>query len=47
MARNECTARATTPALQNDVNPQQPKINDDVSNFKYYPILQFSIGYKF
>ena len=26
---------------------QRQKINDDISDFKYYPILQFSIGYKF
>jgi hypothetical protein len=42
-----CQNIATNPAIQNDVAAQQQKINDDISNFKYYPILQFSIGYKF
>jgi len=42
-----CRNIATTPGIQNDVAAQEQKINDDISNFKYYPILQFSIGYKF
>ena len=42
-----CRDIATSPGIQNDVAAQQQKVNDDISNFKYYPILQFSIGYKF
>jgi len=42
-----CQNIATNPSVQNDVAAQQQKINDDISDFKYYPILQFSIGYKF
>lgn len=42
-----CQNIATSPGIQNDVAAQQVKINDDISNFKYWPILQFSIGYKF
>jgi hypothetical protein len=42
-----CQDIATNPGIQNDVAAQQQKVNDDISNFKYYPILQFSIGYKF
>jgi len=36
-----------TPAIQSNITAQEQKINDDISSFKYYPILQFSIGYKF
>lgn len=42
-----CQNVATTPAIQSNVAAQQQKINDDISDFKYYPILQFTIGYKF
>jgi len=42
-----CQNVATTPAIQTNVAAQQAKINDDISDFKYYPILQFTIGYKF
>jgi hypothetical protein len=42
-----CQDVATNPGVQNDVAAQRQKINDDISNFKYYPILQFSLGYKF
>jgi hypothetical protein len=42
-----CQNIATNPSIQNDVAAQRQKINDDISDFKYYPILQFSIGYKF
>ncbi len=42
-----CQNVATNPGIQNDVAAQQQKINDDISDFKYYPILQFTIGYKF
>jgi hypothetical protein len=42
-----CQDIATSPGIQNDVAAQRQKINDDISDFKYYPILQFSIGYKF
>ena len=42
-----CQNAATDPTIQSNVAAQQQKINDDISNFKYYPILQFSIGYKF
>jgi hypothetical protein len=42
-----CQDIATNPGIQNDVAAQQQKINDDISNYRYYPILQFSIGYKF
>jgi hypothetical protein len=42
-----CQDTATNAGIQNDVAAQRQKINDDISNFKYYPILQFSIGYKF
>jgi hypothetical protein len=42
-----CKDAATDPIIQSNVAAQQQQINDDISNFKYYPILQFSIGYKF
>ena len=42
-----CQNIATNPGIQNDVAAQRQKINDDISNFKYYPILQLSLGYKF
>jgi hypothetical protein len=42
-----CQDIATNSGIQNDVAAQQQKINDDISDFKYYPILQFSLGYKF
>lgn len=56
LAGNACTSTvlgtfcqniATSPAVQNDVAAQRQKINDDISNLKYYPILQLSLGYKF
>jgi hypothetical protein len=56
LAGNACTSTilglicqnvATNPSVQNDVAAQRQKINDDISDFKYYPILQFSLGYKF
>jgi hypothetical protein len=55
MAGSACTPgpggllcqNVATPSIQNNVIAQQQKINDDISEFKYYPILQFSIGYKF
>jgi hypothetical protein len=42
-----CQDIATNAGIQNDVAAQRQKINDDISDLKYYPILQFSIGYKF
>jgi len=42
-----CQNVATDPTIQSNVAAQQQKINDDISGFKYYPIIQFSIGYKF
>ena len=42
-----CQDIATNTGIQNDVAAQRQKINDDISDLKYYPILQFSIGYKF
>jgi hypothetical protein len=42
-----CQDIASSPGIQNDVAAQRQKINDDISNLKYYPILQFSLGYKF
>jgi hypothetical protein len=42
-----CQNIGTNAGIQNDVAAQQAKINDDISNFKYYPVIQFTIGYKF
>jgi len=42
-----CQDIGTNAGIQNDVAAQRQKINDDISDLKYYPILQFSLGYKF
>jgi hypothetical protein len=42
-----CQNIGTNAGIQNDVAAQQTKLNDDISHYKYYPVIQFSIGYKF
>jgi len=41
-----CPDIGSSPGIQNDVAAQQTKINNDISGYKYYPIIQFMIGYK-
>jgi hypothetical protein len=42
-----CQDIGSNAGIQNDVAAQQTKINNDISGYKYYPIIQFMIGYKF
>jgi len=42
-----CQDIGSNAGIQNDVAAQQTKINNDISGYKYYPIVQFMIGYKF
>jgi hypothetical protein len=42
-----CQDIGTNAGIQNDVAAQQAKTNEDISNYKYYPVIQFTIGYKF
>ena len=42
-----CASAATDAAFQKSVRDEQDKLNRDTSAFKFFPIVQFSIGYRF
>jgi hypothetical protein len=42
-----CRNAATDPNFQSSVRSEQSKLQNDASPAKYYPIVQFKIGYKF
>ena len=42
-----CQNAATTAAVQANVTAEQTKVNSDLKPFKYYPVIQLMIGYKF
>lgn len=42
-----CLPIAGNSVVQNSVQSEQTKINNDVSFFKYYPIVSMGFGYKF
>jgi hypothetical protein len=42
-----CRNAATDPVVLSDIQAQQTKLNNDMSFFKYYPIISIGFGYKF
>ena len=42
-----CRNAATDPDVQASVLQEQQKLNNDIGMFRFYPIVQFSIGYRF
>lgn len=38
---------ASDPAFQQSLRDEEDEVEDDIKNFKLYPILQFSLGYRF
>jgi len=38
---------ATDPKVQASVQSQQRKINNDLSPYKYYPVISLGFGYRF
>jgi hypothetical protein len=42
-----CSAIASTPAIQANIQAEQTKINNSLAPFKYYPIVRLTFGYKF
>ena len=44
---NVCQPIATTPAVAANVEAERAKIQNDISNFKYYPELSVMFGWKF
>jgi hypothetical protein len=42
-----CGTIASQPAVQTNILGQQQKINNDVSPFRFYPIVSIGFGYKF
>jgi len=42
-----CPDVATIPAFQSHLAAEQARINDDLAPLKYYPVIKFTIGYKF
>lgn len=42
-----CRTIASDTTVQNNVRGQQTKISNDLSPFKYYPLLSLTVGYKF
>ncbi|PYV33722.1 MAG: hypothetical protein DMG22_08880 [Acidobacteria bacterium] len=42
-----CQNVATNSAIQSNVQGEQSKISDDLSPFKYYPLISLTIGYRF
>lgn len=41
------SAPARCSSLAADLDAERQSVNDDIDNYKVYPILQFSIGYRF
>lgn len=42
-----CQNIATNPTIQANVQGEQTKISNDLSPFKYYPLISMTIGYRF
>jgi hypothetical protein len=42
-----CSNVATNPTIQSNIQGQQTKISNDLSPFKYYPLISLSFGYRF
>jgi hypothetical protein len=42
-----CSNIATTPAIQTNVLGEQTNISNDLSSFKYYPLVALTFGYRF
>jgi len=42
-----CRSIASDATVQNNVRGQQTKISNDLSPFKYYPLLSLTVGYRF
>lgn len=42
-----CAPVASSPTVQANIMGEQNKINNDLTPFKFYPILRISFGYKF
>ena len=42
-----CVNAATDPNVQASVQSQQRKINNDLSPYKYYPVISLGFGYRF
>lgn len=43
----ETTGMLNDPALQADIDRERDEIEDDIDNYKIYPILQLALGYRF
>jgi len=41
------TGMLNSPEFQADIERERREVEDDIDNFKVYPILQFSLGYRF
>jgi len=42
-----CRTIASDPTVQSNIQGQQTKISNDLSPFKYYPLLSLTVGYRF
>jgi hypothetical protein len=42
-----CQSVTSDPTTQANIEAQQAKINSDIYNLRFYPILSFGVGYKF
>lgn len=42
-----CSNVATDPTIQSNIQGQQTKISNDLSPFKFYPLVSLSFGYRF
>jgi len=42
-----CRDVATDPTIQSNIQGQQTKISNDLSPFKFYPLISLSFGYRF
>jgi hypothetical protein len=42
-----CSNVATNPTIQSNIQGQQTKISNDLSPFKYYPLISLGFGYRF
>ena len=43
----QCVNAATDPTVQSNIRAQESKLNDDLSPFKWYPVLSLGFGYRF
>ncbi len=46
-ATTGCVNAATDPGVQSNVQSEQTKLNNDLSPFKYYPVISIGFSYKF